>query len=55
MFIETYYDERAVPGNTSEPMIPYPRTVGGRAGGVARIFADEKRDKKTLLTVQYHS
>src|SRR6266481_7439353 len=25
MFIETYYDERAaVPGSTSEPMIPYP-------------------------------
>ena len=25
MFIETYYDERAaVPGSTSEPVIPYP-------------------------------
>ncbi len=25
MFIETYYDDRAaVPGSTSEPMIPYP-------------------------------
>ena len=29
MFIETYYDERAaVPGNTSEPMIPYPELSG---------------------------
>ena len=56
MFIETYYDERAaVPASTSEPMIPYPELSGGRAGGMARIFADEERDKKTLLTVQYHS
>jgi hypothetical protein len=31
MFIETYYDERAaVPGSTSEPMIPYPARGGGR-------------------------
>ena len=29
MFIETYYDERAaVPGNTSEPVIPYPELSG---------------------------
>ncbi len=29
MFIETYYDERAaVPGSTSEPMIPYPELSG---------------------------
>jgi hypothetical protein len=29
MFIETYYDERAaVPGNTSEPVIPYPELLG---------------------------
>jgi hypothetical protein len=29
MFIETYYDERAaVPGSTSEPMIPYPELFG---------------------------
>ena len=29
MFIETYYDNRAtVPGNTSEPMIPYPELSG---------------------------
>ena len=29
MFIETYYDDRAtVPGNTSEPMIPYPELFG---------------------------
>ena len=29
MFIETYYDERAaVPGSTSEPMIPYPELLG---------------------------
>jgi hypothetical protein len=29
MFIETYYDDRAaVPGSTSEPMIPYPELSG---------------------------
>jgi hypothetical protein len=29
MFIETYYDERAaVPGSTSEPVIPYPELSG---------------------------
>ena len=29
MFIETYYDDRAmVPGSTSEPMIPYPELFG---------------------------
>jgi hypothetical protein len=29
MFIETYYDDRAaVPGSTSEPMIPYPEMSG---------------------------
>ena len=29
MFLETYYDERAaVPGSTSEPMIPYPELSG---------------------------
>jgi hypothetical protein len=29
MFIETYYDDRAaVPGSTSEPMIPYPELLG---------------------------
>ena len=29
MFIETYYDDRAaVPGSTSEPMIPYPELAG---------------------------
>src|SRR3989454_6320935 len=29
MFIETYYDNRAaVPGSTSEPMIPYPELSG---------------------------
>jgi hypothetical protein len=29
MFIETYYDERAaVPGSTSEPVIPYPELFG---------------------------
>jgi hypothetical protein len=29
MFIETYYDERVpVPGNTSEPFIPYPELLG---------------------------
>ena len=29
MFIETYYDERAaVPGDTSEPVIPYPELSG---------------------------
>jgi hypothetical protein len=29
MFIETYYDERAaVPGSTSEPIIPYPELLG---------------------------
>jgi hypothetical protein len=29
MFIETYYDERAlVPGSTSEPTIPYPELSG---------------------------
>jgi hypothetical protein len=29
MFIETYYDDRAaVPGSTSEPVIPYPELFG---------------------------
>ena len=29
MFIETYYDDRAaVPGSTSEPIIPYPELFG---------------------------
>ena len=29
MFIETYYDDRAmVPGSTGEPMIPYPELAG---------------------------
>ena len=29
MFIETYYDDRAaVPGSTSEPIIPYPELSG---------------------------
>jgi hypothetical protein len=55
MFIETYYFDRlAAPASTSEPMIPYPELLGEELT-VWRKYLPIKTDKKSLLTVQYHS
>jgi hypothetical protein len=48
MFIETYYDDRAaVPGSTSEPVIPYPELFG-EALTVWREYLPMRRQIKNL-------
>ena len=50
MFIETYYDERAaVPGSTSEPMIPYPELSGEKLR-VWQEYLPIKRPIKNLYS-----
>ena len=50
MFIETYYDERAaVPGSTSEPMIPYPE-LSGEALTVWQEYLPIKRPIRNLYS-----
>jgi hypothetical protein len=50
MFIETYYDERAaVPGSTSEPMIPYPELSGEKLS-VWQEYLPIKREIRNLYS-----
>ena len=50
MFIETYYDERAVvPGSTSEPVIPYPE-LSGEELTVWRNYLPMRREIKNLYS-----
>jgi hypothetical protein len=50
MFIETYYDDRAaVPGSTSEPVVPYPELSGGE---LTLWPVAEETDKISLFTAQ---
>jgi hypothetical protein len=50
MFIETYYDDRAaVPGSTSEPMIPYPELSGEKLT-VWQEYLPIKRPIKNLYS-----
>jgi hypothetical protein len=48
MFIETYYDERAaVPGSTSEPLIPYPELTGKKLA-VWQEYLPIRREMRNL-------
>jgi hypothetical protein len=48
MFIETYYDDRAaVPGSTSQPMIPYPE-LSGEELEVWRKYLPMRREIRNL-------
>ena len=50
MFIETYYDDRAaVPGSTSEPMIPYPELSGEKLT-VWQEYLPIKREIRNLYS-----
>ncbi|HEY6364356.1 MAG TPA: hypothetical protein VI585_06145 [Candidatus Binatia bacterium] len=50
MFIETYYDDRAaVPGSTSEPMIPYPE-MSGKELTVWQEYLPIKREIRNLCS-----
>ena len=50
MFIETYYDERAaVPGSTSEPMIPYPE-LSGEELAVWQEYLPIRREMRNLYS-----
>jgi hypothetical protein len=50
MFIETYYDDRAaVPGSTSEPVIPYPE-LSGEELTVWRTYLPMRRQIRYLYS-----
>jgi hypothetical protein len=55
MFIETYYDERAaVPGSTSEPVIPYPE-LSGEELTVWRNYLPTRRPIRNLYTRRFNT
>src|SRR5215510_10166665 len=50
MFIETYYDDRAaVPGSTSEPVLPYPE-LSGEELTVWRTYLPMRRQIRNLYS-----
>ena len=50
MFIETYYDDRAaVPGSTSEPMLPYPE-LSGEELAVWQEYLPMRREIRNLYS-----
>jgi len=50
MFIETYYDDRAaVPGSTSEPLIPYPE-LSGEELAVWQEYLPIRREMRNLYS-----
>ena len=55
MFIETYNDERAaVPGSTSEPLIPYPE-LSGEELAVWRNYLPTRRQIRNLYTRRFNT
>ena len=55
MFIETYYDERAaVPGSTSEPLIPYPE-LSGEELTVWRNYLPTRGQIRNLYTRRFNT
>ena len=55
MFIETYNDERAaVPGSTSEPLIPYPE-LSGEELTVWRNYLPTRGQIRNLYTRQFNT